>query len=64
MSSDLIAVAAIVLLFFFSIVLAAAETAFLRMSRIKALALEEQGEKRAGPARAHARAARTNGEQR
>ncbi len=47
MSSDLIAVAAIVLLFFFSIVLAAAETAFLRMSRVKALALEEQGEKRA-----------------
>src|SRR5262245_26002693 len=47
MSSDLIAVLAIVLLFFFSIVLAAAETAFLRMSRVKALALEEQGEKRA-----------------
>ena len=42
MSSDLIAVAAIVLLFFFSIVLAAAETASLRMSRAKALALEEQ----------------------
>jgi CBS domain containing-hemolysin-like protein len=47
MSSELIAVVAIVVLFLFSIVLAAAETAFLRMSRVKALALEEQGEKRA-----------------
>jgi len=48
MSADLIAVVAIVILFVFSIVLAVAETAFLRMSRVKALALEEQGEKRAG----------------
>ena len=40
-------IVAIVVLFFFSIVLAAAETAFLRMSRVKAMALEEQGEKRA-----------------
>jgi CBS domain containing-hemolysin-like protein len=48
MSGDVVAIVAIVLLFFFSIVLAAAETAFLRMSRVKALALEEQGEKRAG----------------
>jgi CBS domain containing-hemolysin-like protein len=48
MSGDVLAIVAIVLLFFFSIVLAAAETAFLRMSRVKALALEEQGEKRAG----------------
>src|SRR5262245_7159820 len=47
MSSDLIAVLAIVILFLFSIVLAAAETAFLRMSRVKAMALEEQGERRA-----------------
>jgi CBS domain containing-hemolysin-like protein len=47
MSSELIAVVAIVVLILFSIVLAAAETAFLRMSRVKALALEEQGEKRA-----------------
>jgi CBS domain containing-hemolysin-like protein len=48
MTGSWLAVLAIVLLFFFAIVLAAAETAFLRMSRIKALALEEQGEKRAG----------------
>jgi putative hemolysin len=47
-SSQLIVVGAIILLFLFAIVLAAAETAFLRMSRVKALALQEQGEKRAG----------------
>jgi magnesium and cobalt exporter, CNNM family len=47
MNAELIAIVAIIILFFFSIVLAAAETAFLRMSRVKALALEEQGEKRA-----------------
>ena len=41
------AIVAIAILFFFSILLAAAETAFLRMNRIKALALEEQGDKRA-----------------
>jgi putative hemolysin len=46
-SGDLIAVGAIVLLFFFAIILAIAETAFLRMSRVKALALEEQGDRRA-----------------
>jgi CBS domain containing-hemolysin-like protein len=43
-----LAVGAIVVLFLLAIVVAAAETAFLRMSRIKALALEEQGDKRAG----------------
>jgi magnesium and cobalt exporter, CNNM family len=47
MSAVTLAVVTIVILFFFSIVLAAAETAFLRMSRVKAMALEEQGEKRA-----------------
>ena len=47
MNAVTLAVIAIVVLFFFSIVLAAAETAFLRMSRVKAMALEEQGEKRA-----------------
>ena len=36
---------AIVVLFLFSIVLAMAETAFTRMSRIRALALEEEGRK-------------------
>jgi putative hemolysin len=45
---NLAAVAVIVLLFFFAIVLAVAETAFLRMSRVKALALDEQGHKHAG----------------
>jgi CBS domain containing-hemolysin-like protein len=43
----LIAVGAIVILFFLATVLAFAETAFLRMSRVKALALEEQGDRRA-----------------
>jgi magnesium and cobalt exporter, CNNM family len=38
-------VIAIVVLFLFSIVLAMAETAFTRMSRIRALALEEEGRK-------------------
>jgi CBS domain containing-hemolysin-like protein len=46
-NAELVAIIAIVVLFLFSIVLAAAETAFLRMSRVKALALEEQGERRA-----------------
>jgi putative hemolysin len=41
------AIIAIVILFLASILLAAAETAFLRMSRVKALALEEKGDKRA-----------------
>jgi CBS domain containing-hemolysin-like protein len=45
---NLAAIAVIVLLFLFSIFLAVAETAFLRMSRVKALALEEQGRKHAG----------------
>ncbi|GIU88413.1 MAG: membrane protein [Acidimicrobiia bacterium] len=47
-TADWLAVAAIVVLFLTAILLAIAETAFLRMSRVKALALEEQGEKRAG----------------
>jgi CBS domain containing-hemolysin-like protein len=38
-------VAAVTVLFLFSIVLAAAETAFTRMSRIRALALDEEGRK-------------------
>jgi CBS domain containing-hemolysin-like protein len=41
-------VVAMVVLFLLAILLAVAETAFLRMSRVKALALEEQGEKGAG----------------
>ena len=44
MSTELIAIIAIVLLFLLAIVLAAAETAFVRMSKVKALALQEQGE--------------------
>jgi len=43
--ADWFAVAAIVVLFLMAIVLAIAETAFLRMSRVKALALEDQGQK-------------------
>jgi putative hemolysin len=39
--------ASITVLFLFSIVLAAAETAFTRMSRIRALSLEEEGRKHA-----------------
>lgn len=46
-TADWLAVVAIVVLFLMAILLAIAETAFLRMSRVKALALEEQGEKRA-----------------
>ena len=38
----------VTVLFLFSIVLAAAETAFTRMSRIRALALDEEGRKGAG----------------
>jgi CBS domain containing-hemolysin-like protein len=38
---------AVLVLFLFSIVLAVAETAFTRMSRVRALALEEEGERRA-----------------
>ncbi|MEP6623340.1 MAG: hemolysin family protein [Acidimicrobiia bacterium] len=37
--------AAVIVLFLFSILLAAAETAFTRMSRIRALSLEEEGRK-------------------
>ncbi len=48
MSAELAAIIAIVVLFFLAILLAAAETAFLRMSRVKALALQDQGDKRAG----------------
>src|SRR5262245_52704455 len=48
MTGTWLAIAAIVVLFCLAVVVAAAETAFLRMSRIKALALEEQGDKRAG----------------
>jgi CBS domain containing-hemolysin-like protein len=47
MSGEFAAVVAIVILFVFAIVVAVAETAFLRMSRVKALAMEEQGERRA-----------------
>ena len=43
--SDWAIVVAIVVLFLVSIVLAAAETAFTRMSRIRALSLEEEGRK-------------------
>ena len=48
MSAELVAVIAIIILFLLAILLAAAETAFLRMSRVKALTLEEMGDKRAG----------------
>ena len=43
MSGDTWAVIAIAVLFVLAIVLALAETAFLRMNRVKALALEEEG---------------------
>jgi CBS domain containing-hemolysin-like protein len=48
MSGTTWAIVVIALLFLLAIVLAIAETAFLRMNRIKAVALQEQGEKGAG----------------
>ncbi|MDZ4827791.1 MAG: hemolysin family protein [Actinomycetota bacterium] len=48
MSATLAIILAIFLLFLLAIVLAVAETAFLRMSRVKAMALEDQGAKGAG----------------
>src|SRR6185369_11993399 len=47
--TDLLILAVIVVLFTFSILLAAAEMAFARMNRIRALALEDEG--RRGAAR-------------
>jgi CBS domain containing-hemolysin-like protein len=44
-TAEWVAVAIIVVMFIFAIVTAIAETAFLRMNRVKALALQEQGEK-------------------
>jgi CBS domain containing-hemolysin-like protein len=46
-TGSLLAIGAIVVLFLLAIVLAIAETAFLQMNRVKAIALEEQGDKRA-----------------
>jgi CBS domain containing-hemolysin-like protein len=46
--ADWAVLAVVVVLFVFSIFLALAETAFVRMSRIRALALEEEGNPRAG----------------
>jgi CBS domain containing-hemolysin-like protein len=46
--ADWIVLAVVVVLFVLSIFLAVAETAFVRMSRIRALALEEEGNARAG----------------
>jgi CBS domain containing-hemolysin-like protein len=46
--ADWAILAAVVLLFLFSILLAVAETAFTRMSRIRALTLEEEGSRAAG----------------
>jgi CBS domain containing-hemolysin-like protein len=46
--ADWVILAAVVALFLFSIYLAMAETAFVRMSRIRALALEEEGRRAAG----------------
>jgi CBS domain containing-hemolysin-like protein len=46
-TADVIGVTAIAVLFLLAIMLAIAETSFLRMSRAKAMALEEQGDKRA-----------------
>ncbi len=43
--ADAAILVAVVLLFLVSIVLAMAETAFTRMSRIRALSLEEEGER-------------------
>jgi len=44
-SSDAAILAAVIVLFLFSILLAGSETAFTRMNRIRALALEEEGRK-------------------
>ena len=46
--TDWALLAVIIVLFLFSILLALSETAFTRMSRIRALALEEEGQKGAG----------------
>jgi CBS domain containing-hemolysin-like protein len=46
--ADWAILAAVIALFVFSILLAVAETAFTRMSRIRALSLEEEGRKGAG----------------
>ena len=46
--TDWILLIVVVVLFVMSIFLALAETAFVRMSRIRAIALEEEGNKRAG----------------
>jgi len=46
--ADWALLAAVVVLFVFSIWLAVAETAFVRMNRIRAIALQEEGDRRAG----------------
>ena len=48
----------------FSVVLALAETAFVRVSRIRLLALAEEGDKRAERRAAAARASRADAQQR
>ena len=45
--ADWVILAVVVVLFVLSIFFAAAETAFVRMSRIRAIALAEDGDKRA-----------------
>jgi magnesium and cobalt exporter, CNNM family len=47
-TADWLLLAAVIVLFLFSVYLAAAETAFVRMNRIRAIALAEEGKKGAG----------------
>ena len=62
--ADWVILAVVVVLFVLSIFFAAAETAFVRMSRIRAIALEEEGDKRRGPPGADARAPRADAQRR
>ena len=48
MSAETLMIVAIVILFLFSTLLALSETAFVRTSRIRAIALDEDGRKGAG----------------
>ncbi len=62
--ADWVILVVVVVLFVLSIFFAAAETAFMRMSRIRAIALAEEGDKRRGAARGDARAARADAQRR
>jgi Mg2+/Co2+ transporter CorB len=47
-TTDWLILLAVIVLFLFSVYLAVAETAFVRMNRIRAIALAEEGKKGAG----------------